>query len=395
MLMKRVAFAAAAFWAAGHALGQAFTYQGELTSVGQRVSGPHDFEFRLFNAPMAGDQLGVTTSVNAAAVDEGRFTAVIDAGTGLFTGADIWLDISVRPAGVGGFTVLAPRQKLTPAPYATRALAEWLQPIGSATLAVDPARSRLLLNRTSRLNTSEFFGITAPVPDFSFGGMYVNVPGSNSLPFYGYSAGDGVKTCRTYYSGLTQEWVVSNNGDRLRVQSDGNVGIGVAVASARLDVGGAVRADAFTYSAPAVRTLSIPGAAFRAADSLQQQISEVAASGTYLAAAVGSGAMVAPLQLPDGATLQGVTLWVVDNSSTSSLSFRVYRRPHGQFGSVQVAVSGNSVTGGVIQTITAPTGLVIDNAANSYYIQVECGDWGGSTTSVFSGTATYTQAGPG
>ena len=36
----------------------------------------------------------------------------------LFPGANRWLAISVRPAGVGSYTLLTPREPLTPAPYA-------------------------------------------------------------------------------------------------------------------------------------------------------------------------------------------------------------------------------------------------------------------------------------
>jgi hypothetical protein len=40
----------------------------------------------------------------------------------VFTGNQLFLDISVRPAGSGSYTPLAPRQELTPAPFARYAL---------------------------------------------------------------------------------------------------------------------------------------------------------------------------------------------------------------------------------------------------------------------------------
>ncbi len=40
---------------------------------------------------------------------------------GIFTGPDRWLEIAVRTNSNGAFTILAPRQKLTPTPYAITA----------------------------------------------------------------------------------------------------------------------------------------------------------------------------------------------------------------------------------------------------------------------------------
>jgi hypothetical protein len=195
--------------------------------------------------------------------------------------------------------------------------------------------------------------------------------------------------------GATQTWVVAYNGDRGRVGSDGNVGIGVSTPAARLDVGGAVRADAFSFAPPVSRTQSIPGAAFRPSGSSLPAIVEGAISGTYLAATIDSGAMIAPLQLPDGANLQPITPCLPDNSASSSLVFRPYRRPNDQFGSSAVATSPSTTTGTTIQAVSMSPGPVIESTANSYYMLVESGDWAGPSTSVYGGRVEYAIAGPG
>jgi hypothetical protein len=47
------------------------------------------------------------------------FTTTLDFGTNVFSGASCWLEVGVRPvAAQGDFTILSPRQLLTPAPYA-------------------------------------------------------------------------------------------------------------------------------------------------------------------------------------------------------------------------------------------------------------------------------------
>jgi hypothetical protein len=42
----------------------------------------------------------------------------IDFGTGVFTGNNFWLDVSVSPAGSNVFADLSPRQPILPTPYA-------------------------------------------------------------------------------------------------------------------------------------------------------------------------------------------------------------------------------------------------------------------------------------
>ena len=43
---------------------------------------------------------------------------LIDFGAGVFTGETNWLQIGVATNGVSSFTLLTPRQQLTPTPYA-------------------------------------------------------------------------------------------------------------------------------------------------------------------------------------------------------------------------------------------------------------------------------------
>jgi hypothetical protein len=57
------------------------------------------------------------TFVPAVAISNGLFTIPLDFGN-VFDGTVYWLQISVRTNGGVGFTVLSPRQQLTPAPYA-------------------------------------------------------------------------------------------------------------------------------------------------------------------------------------------------------------------------------------------------------------------------------------
>jgi hypothetical protein len=102
-----------------HALSTAFTYQGQLRQGGSAANGTCDFQFGLFDAVAAGNAIGTPQANTNVNVSNGLFTVQMDFGATAFTGANRWLEISVRcPAGGGTFTTLSPRQELTAAPYA-------------------------------------------------------------------------------------------------------------------------------------------------------------------------------------------------------------------------------------------------------------------------------------
>jgi len=100
------------------AQGTMFTYQGRLNSGGSPANGNYDFQFILFNVAQFGFPVGPILTNSALSVTDGLFTAALDFGAGIFTGSNLWLDISVRTNGNGSFTELLPRQPLLATPYA-------------------------------------------------------------------------------------------------------------------------------------------------------------------------------------------------------------------------------------------------------------------------------------
>lgn len=111
-----------AFPVGSRAQSTAFTYQGLLQNDGAPVDARCDFEFRLFDALSAGEEVADAKSVAALQVTRGVFTASVDFGAEAFPDEDRWLQIAVRcPAGQGELTALAPRQPVTRAPYAISA----------------------------------------------------------------------------------------------------------------------------------------------------------------------------------------------------------------------------------------------------------------------------------
>ncbi len=104
-------------------VGAGFTYQGRLTDGGAPAEGTFDFEFKLFDDPTGGVQVGGTVTRDDVDVSGGLFTVQLDFGQ-VFDGTALYLEIGVRPGSdTGAYTTLAPRQALTAAPYANYALA--------------------------------------------------------------------------------------------------------------------------------------------------------------------------------------------------------------------------------------------------------------------------------
>ena len=99
------------------AQGTAFTYQGRLNDGGSPANGVYDIRAGLYTTNTGGTVFAGPITNAAVAVSNGLFTITLDYGN-VFDGTTYWLQVAVRSNGLGGFTVLAPRQELTPAPYA-------------------------------------------------------------------------------------------------------------------------------------------------------------------------------------------------------------------------------------------------------------------------------------
>jgi len=131
------------------AQGTAFTYQGRLNSSGNPANGSYDLAFTLYNANTAGVAAAGPVTNSTVGVTNGLFTTVVDFGPGVFIGGSNWLEIAVSTNGANNFTTLAPRQQLTPAPYALYA------PNAGNALTAASAGSVAAANITGALATAQ------------------------------------------------------------------------------------------------------------------------------------------------------------------------------------------------------------------------------------------------
>jgi len=234
----------------GFAQTTAFTYSGKLTDSGNPANGNFDLQFALFDNAQGGAQIGANQTVPGTAVNAGVFTVQLDFGVNAFPGANRFLEIGVRPANVGNFTVLGPRQQISSTPYAIRTLnagsADALSPgcVGcvqdsniaavsggkltgeiAATGIVPPAvapagQGRIYFDSASnKLKASEN------------GSAYVNLIGGAS----GVN-GSGTTNKVPLWSGTT------TLGNSAITQAANNIGIGNASPFYQLDVTGVIRA---------------------------------------------------------------------------------------------------------------------------------------------------------
>jgi Chaperone of endosialidase len=133
------------------AQGTAFTYQGQLQNNGAPANGAFNLAFTLYATNTGGVAVAGPVTNNAVGVSNGLFTAAVDFGPGPWSGETNWLEIAVAPNGADNFTTLAPRQQLTPTPYAIYA-----ENVSAAGLKGAIADSQLPTN-AALLNASQTF----------------------------------------------------------------------------------------------------------------------------------------------------------------------------------------------------------------------------------------------
>lgn len=104
------------------AQGTAFTYQGELYLNAAPANGNYDMQFKLRPQATGTNQVGSTLTNAPTGVTNGLFTVALDFGD-VFTTNPLYLEIGLRTNGsTSAYTILAPTQLITSAPYAVQAL---------------------------------------------------------------------------------------------------------------------------------------------------------------------------------------------------------------------------------------------------------------------------------
>jgi hypothetical protein len=101
----------------------AFNFQGRLNDGSNPANGHYDLQFKLFDQIIGGIQVGATLNKPDLVLINGVFSTTLDFGGTGFTGADRFVEISVRPAGSpNAYVVLGGRQQILSVPFSIRAI---------------------------------------------------------------------------------------------------------------------------------------------------------------------------------------------------------------------------------------------------------------------------------
>jgi len=234
-----------------------FTYQGKLTDNGipQAI---YQMEFRLFASAGGSDQIGATVTNTNVAVNQGVFTVNLDFGAAAFSGADRFLQISVRRSTNESFITLNPRQQITSSPYSIRTLSA-----AQADFALDSNKlggvdANQYVTTSSVGNSFIRNSTTQQAANFNisgsgiFGGsvgIRTNSPQSPLSVFaadYGFTQTDGNVTVGSFVNSTTfgtgagwygtrsnhpLSFFTNDSSAQMTVATNGNVGIGTGVSS--------------------------------------------------------------------------------------------------------------------------------------------------------------------
>ncbi|MFQ5590446.1 MAG: hypothetical protein ACE5HE_04705 [Phycisphaerae bacterium] len=170
-------------------VGTAFSYQGQLKRTGRPVSAVCDFEFSLWDDPLAPESSHLlnTQLTQGVALTDGLFAIELDFGGDPFDGSARWLGIAVCCPGAGdppdycagppvNFVALSPRQKLTPVPYALRTVTASTGNVHSLDAADGDPVDAVFVDNYGRVGV----GTLTPVQRMSvFGGMNIDQGNAN------------------------------------------------------------------------------------------------------------------------------------------------------------------------------------------------------------------------
>ncbi len=369
-------------------------YQGRLDVDSIPADGVFDLQCVLFDAPVDGNPIGEVALVDDLIITDGLLNTLLDFGDA-FNSAGAYLEISIRDgASEGEYEVLSPRQFVASTPKAVHALTAdtvlgsgW-SPGDTAVPTADLLHfgdgfDRVLINRDELINPLEFFGVH--VSGSEIGAMMITNEDANKSTMFAHVTG-GVIGAAEIFNGKLRDWTLQlDNTDALHVNSSG------------------VRAVSYKYlDAATGEVASVTGAVTVAGDVFHSAmgtpfLASVFSGGAYSTVANTGVPLVAPIQLPNGATVTKFTARFEDAAVTDLLISLKGAAANGSLLAVADIATSGSVAG--IQTLST-TEIVADNSViangtTGYYIRVFCPAWpGDSTLRIWSVTVEYTVTGP-
>jgi hypothetical protein len=355
------------------AAAEPFTYQGVLQDGGVPANGLYNINLQITDAEVGGAIIGGGFAFANVQIVDGLFQLEFDPGD-IFSSQDVWLEVTVEVVGGKDAPVtLTPNTKITAAPKAqyasvaeTAMNAPWT--VAPGVITYGDGNDRVFINRSSPITSSEFFGVHGN--SSSFNGMYVSGP-SPSSPFYGYSVGGDISAYH-YYNSISDAWILfSNGGEAMRIDDQRDA-----------QFTGDVTADAFRYPTPKTGVIAVSGNAFHSGSNDPFRAS-LGSGGAYQSQ-VGSGWLVAPIQLPQGASLTKMTAYVSDISGIGDISVRLQAQVHGGLTTATIFYVTSAGSSGVDLSLedSTPTSSfsLVNNLNGHYHLRVFSDVWAGNNS---------------
>lgn len=401
-----------------------FLYQGQLLNNGQPANGEFDMTFQVFNAPTGGTAITTPISIPRVRVTNGLFTTPVPVPASVWNGNRTWMEVSVAfPISLP--VVLTPRQPIQPAPKAlwaaTADVASTAASVPWAGVAGVPA------------NVANAFSPWFSVPSgIAYTGGSVGIgTASPASPLHIRSGASGLApnagsvlaleaAGSAYFNllspngnesgilfgrpsaGAAGAGIIYNNASTpggLQFRTDANTtrltisNTGAASFASTVNAAGAVTAPNFTYSTPITSFAMFTDVHARSRNGSPVRGAGLGNGGASLDTGT-VDALVIPMNLPNGATVTNLRVFVVDNSAARDLSivFSGYS-PAGSFFTLGTAATAGAGT--AVQTIDIPLNVVIDNSTFGYSVlfNATSGVWD-SAIQVRAVRVTYTMPRP-
>jgi hypothetical protein len=369
-------------------------YQGRLDVNSVPAEGVFDLQCVLFDAPIDGNQIGELAVVDDLMITDGLLNTQLDFGDA-FDSAGVYLEISIRDgASEGEYEVLTPRQFIASTPKAIHALsADSIRGLGwtpgeslfttGDLLTFGEGNDRVLINRDELVNPLEFFGVH--INGLDIGAMVISNEEAMKSTMFAHVTG-GVIGASEVFNGTTRELTLQiDAADVLKANSAG------------------IQSVSYKYLNPTTgEIMPVAGAVTVAGDVFHSAmgtpfLASVFSGGAYITDANMGVPMVAPIQLPNGATVTKFTARFEDAAVSDLLISIKGASANGTLlGIADIATSGSAAG---IQSLSTTEivaeNSVIENGTTGYYIRAFSPSWpGDSTLRIWSVTVEYTVDGP-
>ncbi|MFC1799584.1 hypothetical protein ACFL2Z_01570 [Candidatus Eisenbacteria bacterium] len=244
-------------------------YQGVLTDSGDLpLTGQYDLTFSVYPDSMQATSYLWTEDHLDVDVDNGLFNVILGGSATLFDGLfeypELWMGITVE-----GGAEMVPRMKMTSVPWAMRAAIADSVAGGGSGADADWVIDGTDMHTGPSVTGNVGIGVSDPARKFHIRGSgfrYDRDANSAFFSLHRFPSGDFTTPWKGFMFAVDaygpndgtfriSDWDTSLSGGsttRLLIDTDGDVGIGTATPSAKLDIAGEIKVEGFTMPTGAV-----------------------------------------------------------------------------------------------------------------------------------------------